>query len=305
MNLVGRLAGSVLVIAGLVATEGVRCTVDDDCSLNGACTAGRCVCDPGWTTLPFGPNNSLTPGCGYLDFLPSPITECGDACAFHGGSGGVDRKTTSWGGSVLHQDGKYWMFAAEMANQCTLGQWTTNSQVVNAVSSSPLGPFVRQGIAIPPWSHNPQAVRAPDGTYVIYTLGPGFGLKKERNCTKQSTAVKARATCGAPEQDTDLDGNDLAQACGFKASSAADCCKLCDGHPKCSSYTFMPAASTCCLKTAGAAGARRIAGYQSGVVRPPAAPLAVNFTVHMAHGPDIAYPHDASLRFHINGRPRI
>ena len=47
-------------------------------------------------------------------------------------------------------------FAAEMAQRCTLGAWTTNSQVVTAVSDTPTGPYVRQAIAIPPWSHNPE-----------------------------------------------------------------------------------------------------------------------------------------------------
>ncbi len=159
------------------------CRTDEDCSLNGVCTSGTCHCDPGWTTLPFG-----GPWCGFLDFLPSPISKCGPACAFHGGEGGIDVATTSWGGSVIgpsqNADGKYWMFAAEMAQHCTLGQWTTNSQVVTAVSDTPLGPFVRQAIAIPPWSHNPEAIRTPDGTYVIFTLGPGKGLTHEKNCTK-------------------------------------------------------------------------------------------------------------------------
>jgi len=160
------------------------CATDADCSLNGVCTGGTCHCDPGWTTLPFS-----GPWCGFLDFLPSPISKCGPACAFHGGEGGVDTLTTSWGGSVIgpsqNKDGKYWMFAAEMAQHCTLGQWTTNSQVVTAVSTTPLGPFVRQALAIPPWSHNPEAILTPDGTYVIYTLGPGKGLTHEVNCTKR------------------------------------------------------------------------------------------------------------------------
>lgn len=57
------------------------CTTDEDCSLNGICTSGACRCDPGWTTLP-----SDGPWCGFLDFLPSPITKCGPACTFHGGT---------------------------------------------------------------------------------------------------------------------------------------------------------------------------------------------------------------------------
>jgi hypothetical protein len=62
----------------------------------------------------------------------------------------VDKLTTSWGGSVLPVASsgktKYWMFAAEMAQRCSLGAWTTNSQVVTAVSDTPLGPFVRQAV---------------------------------------------------------------------------------------------------------------------------------------------------------------
>ena len=166
------------------------CTTDEDCSLNGVCTSGACHCDPGWTTLPFG-----GPWCGFLDFLPSPISKCGPACAFHGGEGGVDMATTSWGGSVIgpsqNADAKYWMFAAEMAQHCTLGEWTTNSQVVTAVSDTPLGPFVRQAMAIPPWSHNPEAIRAADGTYVIFTLGPGKGLTHEKNCTRDAAGPQA------------------------------------------------------------------------------------------------------------------
>ena len=125
--------GVCAFVAACVEAANVRCSNDEDCSLNGVCVNNSCLCDPGWTTLPFGPNNTLSPGCGYLDFLPSPISACGNACAFHGGDGGVDRKTTSWGGSVLFEDGRYWMFAAEMANHCGLGQWTTNSRVQNGI----------------------------------------------------------------------------------------------------------------------------------------------------------------------------
>jgi hypothetical protein len=50
------------------------------------------------------------------------------------------------------------------------------------VSDTPTGPFVRQGIAIPPWSHNPEAIVTPDGTWVIYTLGPGLGHTVEKKC---------------------------------------------------------------------------------------------------------------------------
>ena len=93
-------------VAPAVTAASVPCANDEDCSLNGACTAGLCVCDAGWTTLPFGVGGAMSPGCGYLDFRPSPVSVCGEACAFHGGAGGVDTKTTSWGGSVNKFQGK-------------------------------------------------------------------------------------------------------------------------------------------------------------------------------------------------------
>ena len=85
--------------------------------------------------------------------------------------------------------------------------------MVAAVSDTPLGPFVRQGVSIPPWSHNPEAIRTPDGQYVIYTLGPGFGLKKEQNCSKVATMSEdLNPACPVPRQDTDFEGCVIANA---------------------------------------------------------------------------------------------
>jgi hypothetical protein len=100
-------------------TSPVPCSTDEDCSLNGLCTAGYCVCDDGWTTLPHGLNNELAPACGYLDFLPAAATSCGPACAFHGGVND-NHSTSSWGGSVIelaspNGTNEYWMFASEFA----------------------------------------------------------------------------------------------------------------------------------------------------------------------------------------------
>ena len=161
-----------LVVAVLAVSR--ACETDEDCSLNGLCAAGgQCVCDEGWTTLPEAEDPRQ---CGQLDFAPAEVSACGPGCAFHGGAGGVDPMTSSWGGNVNKgDDGKYWLLAAEMAQQCSLKHWTTNSQVVAAVSDSPDGPFVRQNIALPPWAHNPETIRAPDGTWILYTLGDGSG----------------------------------------------------------------------------------------------------------------------------------
>lgn len=48
----------------------------------------------------------------------------------------------------------------------------SNSEVIHAVSNAgPAGPFRYLDTALPPWHHNPQAVRAPDGTWLIYSIG--------------------------------------------------------------------------------------------------------------------------------------
>lgn len=81
--------------------------------------------------------------------------------------------TTSWGGSVLQDGDTYHMFVAEMSNGCGMGTWTTNSQVVHATSSLPEGPYERQAVINPAFSHNPTVSRAPDGTWVLYHIGCG------------------------------------------------------------------------------------------------------------------------------------
>ena len=61
------------------------------------------------------------------------------------------------------------MFAAEMANDCGIGYWEPNSRVVHAVSTrGPTGPFERAEVVVSPFAHEPNAVRAPDGSWVIY-----------------------------------------------------------------------------------------------------------------------------------------
>jgi len=92
---------------------------------------------------------------------------------------------TSWGMSVMNVDGTYHGMVAEMANECGLGAWTKGSQVIHTTSSSPTGPFVRVAgdPVVPPWSHNPQMIQAPDGTYVIFTLGDGWAQNgAPQNC---------------------------------------------------------------------------------------------------------------------------
>ena len=116
------------------ATASAPCATDEDCSLNGVCTAGVCVCDPGWQSDAHTGKGTHAGGCGLLDFKKAP-----SSVSFHG----LDDKKSSWGGSILKlptSGGKsqYAMFAAEMTHDCTLRHWTTNSEACPSTGTPPL-----------------------------------------------------------------------------------------------------------------------------------------------------------------------
>jgi len=83
---------------------------------------------------------------------------------------------------------KYAMYVAEMTNHCNLGKWRTNSEVALAYSESPEGPFLKQQSLVPPWAHNPEAIRAPDPVYgyvyALYTLGNGVPEGEPADCNQ-------------------------------------------------------------------------------------------------------------------------
>lgn len=177
-----RLLASLL-LASASAAAAPACATDADCSYNGVCAGGACACDPGWASNLDGANT--LPLCSFLDFLPSPVSACGPACAFHGGPSSLDPSWTSWGMSVREEPGGVFHgFVAEMALECGLSAWTRGSQVVHATAPTPLGPFTRTSVVVAPWAHNPQVLRAPDGKYVLFTLGDGWAQNgPPLNCT--------------------------------------------------------------------------------------------------------------------------
>ena len=74
-----------------------------------------------------------------------------------------------------------------MTKHCNLGAWTSNSEVIHAVADAPEGPFSLNDVALRPWHHNPQVLRHPDGTWLLFTIGTA-GVPKEQgtNCSNQS-----------------------------------------------------------------------------------------------------------------------
>jgi len=154
------------------------CAVDLDCSLNGECVGGGCVCDAPWDGTRC---QTMVLEAGKLGLFDIPLA------AFHGVAPTTavppvpSPNSTSWGASVLlaPEDGKYYAWAASMTNECLLADWLTNSEVVLAVADEPLGPFTPLRTVVPTWAHNPQAIRAPDPAakhgyvYALFTLGDG------------------------------------------------------------------------------------------------------------------------------------
>ena len=58
-----------------------------------------------------------------------------------------------------------------MLNSCGMSTWSTNSVIRHAVANSPEGPFEPKEIVMSAFAHNPTAVKAPDGNYLIYHIG--------------------------------------------------------------------------------------------------------------------------------------
>eukprot|EP00658_Telonema_sp_P-2_P078652 TRINITY_DN7418_c0_g1_i6.p1 TRINITY_DN7418_c0_g1~~TRINITY_DN7418_c0_g1_i6.p1 ORF type:complete len:606 (+),score=78.46 TRINITY_DN7418_c0_g1_i6:190-2007(+) len=152
------------------------CTTALDCSLNGECAASRCNCLPAWKG----------DRCDVLNLIPMSSPRDGDAYR------STDR--SSWGGSVSRgADGLYHLFVSEMAEQCGLSSYTSNSQIVHATSAQPEGPYQRQQVIVESFAHNPTLVVDPrDGTLVLYHIGCGTEQRKKIQDCVNGTTPKQR-----------------------------------------------------------------------------------------------------------------
>ena len=153
-------------LAPSASGDGGPCSSSRDCGYLGDCVADRCVCDAGWGGV----------GCASLLLAPAPPD-----------AGLRQARSSSWCGTVLPGPGtsSWTMLSADMSN-CTLDVWLSGSQVIIATGASPLGPFTPTGArAIAAEAHNPQAVRAPDGSYLLFDSygGPDAGCPGTANLT--------------------------------------------------------------------------------------------------------------------------
>jgi hypothetical protein len=173
----GLPAGKLWIALAILASHTAGCEVDEDCSLNGACTAGACACFAPWAGE----------SCGLLSFEPGPSV-----------SGyGVAPRVNAWGGNAIFFEGQWHLWVSEMSANCSLADWYRNSQVVHAVASSPVGPFARTDVALPVFAHEPQASLSwlADGTpqFALWHVGTADGGSNPNNCSSGARADEAAA----------------------------------------------------------------------------------------------------------------
>ena len=158
---------SPLLLLLLAPRLSAACSTDEDCNLNGACASSACACVPPWRGA----------DCGELDLLPARAPD-----------GALYRRenVSSWCASTLRADDGVWhAVVAQMADNCGLNSWETNSQLVHVTSAAgPEGPYMNETLIREPFSHNPKLARAPDGTYLIFHIGCGDGTPvRMKNCS--------------------------------------------------------------------------------------------------------------------------
>ena len=168
------------------------CTTDDGCNLNGICTHGSCVCDPGWRS----------PDCGALDLVAAPLRN---------GYNKTSTGTSSWGSKIIHQtpeSNTFDLFLAEFTHGCGLDYWSPYSRIVHAKSSTgPVGPYEFVNEVVGTFAHNPTVVYShADAKYLMYYIG----------CPQivPETCTSPNFTCGP--------GNTINGESGISVSSSPD-----------------------------------------------------------------------------------
>ena len=150
----------------------MQCTADLNCSLNGGCIQGACICDKPWSG----------PRCETMNFQPVAFPQgygMRNASVFQGGA------NTSWGGNVLFDGKMYHLYLNTIANECLLGMWMRNSRIDHVVSDVITGPYTFKDTAVGMWSSNPAPVVLKSGPfrYAMFMIGNGTALPGIKNCS--------------------------------------------------------------------------------------------------------------------------
>ena len=150
------LLRSVLGLVAFLQGCYALCAEGDEvaCSLNGACGRdGSCVCDRGWR----GEN------CGQLRLAPPSAATPGYR----------NESMPTWGGDAILEGGTWHMFitAKDVAARSPYDSYACATQIVRLEGPTAAGPFRLAEVTFPSWHHEAHAIRAPDGTVLVYMIG--------------------------------------------------------------------------------------------------------------------------------------
>eukprot|EP00036_Acanthoecidae_sp_10tr_P012986 CAMPEP_0206288316 /NCGR_PEP_ID=MMETSP0106_2-20121207/1553_1 /ASSEMBLY_ACC=CAM_ASM_000206 /TAXON_ID=81532 /ORGANISM="Acanthoeca-like sp., Strain 10tr" /LENGTH=351 /DNA_ID=CAMNT_0053718865 /DNA_START=128 /DNA_END=1180 /DNA_ORIENTATION=- len=146
-----------------------------------ACAAVACACQ-GWTGR----------RCETLDLLPVDRQRYGFSPVDASG-----QNLSSWGGSVLAENGVWHMWAARMVDFCGIGQWEQNSQIVHATASHVLGPYTERDTVAPVFAHEPCVTKDPlTGTLLMVSVNyPVTGRYSNTSVFNASGICTCTANC--------------------------------------------------------------------------------------------------------------
>lgn len=266
------LASTVAAAAAAVVAAGnASCSTALDCSLNGLCTAGVCVCAAPWHG----------PGCELIKFKPVTFPQ----------GYGMAPNLTTWGGGAIYDAGtkKYHSYISSMTNDCGLETWGENSRIEHGVADTVTGPYEFVDVAVPTWSHNAAPIALPDGTFAIVHIGGGTGAADGgRNCTCEvipggcppppppppcpagydiqgwrcyTAACAAKSGCtGSNHCDCGDDiGEPKLAPCQNRSSCAAEVARACEATHGCDKFTVI-------FGKSGTAGGAKLFGNASKLV---------------------------------------
>lgn len=230
------------------------CQSDINCSLNGVCKAGRCICDAPW--------GGST--CGTLEFTEKEAT---------GAYGmGVPFAVTSWGGNAVRRGDTWHLYVTEMAgDHCGLHVWGSQSTVAHATSPHASGPYKKSSTVLPHEAHNPETIEV-DGALYIFHIGTADSQKPVVACnvtleSERGSALAEPGGCpaapagfsvfpghcvGADHRRSDctssgdgwqIEGGDCRS--GNIHDCAAQVSKQCQRNPACHSFALHTSGNDC------------------------------------------------------------
>jgi len=123
--------------------------------------------------------------CGELQLLPVAR----EALSFRDTSASLNGANVStWGSPVLHDNvSGQWHWASEMMYGCGINAWESNSRIVHIAGDALTGSFKHTDVFAPPFAHEPDVVRGPQGEWVILYSAYNSRAPRSRSAPRATT----------------------------------------------------------------------------------------------------------------------